>query len=250
MLVFVGLGAGFIGSIVGLGGGLIVVPVLISMGFGPAAAAANSMFATLGNASASAIVYSRQRRVQTGVFVRLASAAVPGTVLGALASEVIIPSAFKILFAALLAACIAYMLLGSRIRESGRSATARAASLGMCAGFGAGIVSSFFGIGGGVIFVPVLVVVMGYAMRDSTATSQAVLVPVSIAAVASHAALGHPDYDYALLLMVGAIAGGFIGAKISTLINDMYLKALASATRGLAARRLVLDSVFGENDLF
>lgn len=243
VLALLGLGAGFVGSIVGLGGGLIVVPVLTYMGLAPSVAVANSLFATLGNAAASTVVYSRQRRVHYAAFARLAAAAVPGTILGALASDHVAPPEFRILFAALLASCILYMALGMRMRHAGRGASITAAVMGTGAGFGAGIVSSFFGIGGGVIFVPVLVIVLGYAMRDSTATSQAILVPVSLAAVTSHAVLGHPDYYQALFLVIGAVVGGLCGAQVSVRINNTYLKALASVVMGLAALRLALDSV-------
>lgn len=242
-LVLVGLGAGFIGSIVGLGGGLIVVPVLTHLGVSPATASANSLFATLGNAAASTLVYSRQRRVRYGSFVRLAVAAIPGTLVGAFASAHVDSEIFKILFAILLVACIAYMVLGRRIKESNQHAGFTAAVLGTTAGFGAGIMSSFFGIGGGVIFVPVLVMVLGYTMRDSTATSQAILVPVSLAALLSHSALGHPEYLDALFLMIGGIVGGLCGAQVSVKISEAYLKISASTVMGLAAIRLALDSL-------
>lgn len=242
ILVFVGLGAGFVGSIVGLGGGLIVVPVLTYMGLSPAVAAANSLFATLGNATASTIVYSRQHRIHYDAFAKLAAASIPGTILGALASGYVASPTFKILFAVLLGSCIVYMAFGRRMKHTGHS-TYPALIIGTSTSFGAGIVSSFFGIGGGVIFVPVLVIVLGYTMRDSTATSQAILIPVSLAAVISHAALGHPEYYEAIFLMIGAIVGGLCGAKISVRINDTYLRVFASIIMVFAALKLVLDSI-------
>lgn len=243
-LVIVGLGAGVIGSIIGLGGGIIVVPVLTYAGLGPSVAAANSLFATLGNAAASTAIYSRQHRVHFVTFAKLAAVSTPGTILGAIASDSVDSPIFKLLFALMLASCIAYMVFGHRIRESGGHITPSALIIGTSASFGAGIVSSFFGIGGGVIFVPVLVLIFGYTMHNSTATSQAILIPVSLAAIVSHAALGHPDYYQAFFLMGGAIAGGLIGAQVSVRINDTYLKIFASAAMGLAALKLALDSVF------
>lgn len=242
-LVLVGLGSGFVGSIIGLGGGIIAVPVLTYAGFAPSVAAANSLFATLGNAASSTLVYSGQRRIRASGFVRLAAAAVPGTVLGGLASDIVVPSTFKLLFAILLASCAAYLFLGRRLRGRDAGGAVRLAFIGAGASFGAGIMSSFFGIGGGIVFVPVLVVLLGYTMRDSVGTSQAILVPVTLAAIASHVALGHPDYYHALLLMGGALAGGFAGARVSARLNDVYLTTFASAVMILAAIKLAADSV-------
>ena len=244
ILVLVGLGAGFVGSIVGLGGGIIVVPVLTYMGLGPSVAAANSLFATLGNAASSTIIYSRQHRVHFGAFTKLAASSIPGTVLGAVISDYIDSSTFKILFAILLVSCILYMAFGRKMRQSGRSMTSSAIIIGTSSSFGAGVISSFFGIGGGIIFVPILVIVLGYTLRDSTATSQAILIPVSLAAVISHASLGHPDYYSAFYLMIGAIIGGTFGAQLSIHFNEKYLKVFASAIMALAAIKLSLDSIF------
>ncbi len=58
-LIPLGFAAGVLGSMIGLGGGIIVVPVLTFLGFSPTAAASNSLFAALSNAIASTISYSR-----------------------------------------------------------------------------------------------------------------------------------------------------------------------------------------------
>lgn len=242
-LIPVGLVAGLVGSVVGLGGGLIATPVLVSAGLAPAAAAASSLFVSLGNAAASTASYWRQRRIRAGALARLAAAAVPGTVLGALASGAVAPPAFKALLAVLLVACIAHMLVRRRARGGAGSPAARMAALAAAASFFAGTLSSFFGIGGGIIYVPLLLAVLGLTMREAVATSQAVLVPVSLAGVVSHAALGHPDYWQALLLMSGAMAGGYIGARLSARAPEGRLRVLVSAVMGVAAAKLALDSV-------
>lgn len=242
-LVPVGLVAGLVGSVVGLGGGLIATPILVSSGFAPAAAAASSLFVSLGNAAASTASYWRQRRVHAGALVRLAAPAVPGTVLGALASGAVMPTAFKALLAVLLAAFVIHILVYRRPGAGAARPAARMAALAAAASFFAGTLSSFFGIGGGIIYVPLLLGVLGLTMRDAVATSQAVLVPVSLAGVLSHAALGHPDYWQALLLMSGAMAGGYIGARLSARATEGRLRVAVSAVMGLASAKLAVDSV-------
>ncbi|MDG7054174.1 MAG: TSUP family transporter, partial [Nitrososphaerota archaeon] len=63
-LIPLGFAAGLLGSIIGLGGGIIIVPVLTFFGFSPALAASNSIFAVFSNAIASSISYAKQRRIE------------------------------------------------------------------------------------------------------------------------------------------------------------------------------------------
>ena len=98
-LIPLGFVAGVLGSMVGLGGGIIVVPVLTFLGFSPTAAASNSLFAALSNAIASTISYSRQKRIEYSLGIKLGLLTIPGTIIGAVISTDVAPDIFKILFA-------------------------------------------------------------------------------------------------------------------------------------------------------
>ena len=63
-LIPLGFAAGILGSMIGLGGGIIVVPILTFLGFSPSVAASNSLFAALSNAIASTTSYSKQKRIE------------------------------------------------------------------------------------------------------------------------------------------------------------------------------------------
>jgi uncharacterized membrane protein YfcA len=67
----IGFAAGVLGSMIGLGGGIIVVPVLTFFGFSPTLAASNSLFAAFTNAVASTISYSRQKRIEYSLGLKL-----------------------------------------------------------------------------------------------------------------------------------------------------------------------------------
>ena len=83
------------------------------------------------------------------------------------------------------------------------------------------MVSSFFGIGGGIIFVPVLVAVLGMGMSRAAPTSQFALLFISFAGMISHTVLGHAIRFYeAVLLSVGAFAGGLFGSKLSSRVKQ------------------------------
>ncbi|KFM19288.1 transmembrane protein [Marine Group I thaumarchaeote SCGC AAA799-D07] len=110
-LIGLGFAAGILGSIIGLGGGIIVVPVLTFLGFPPTAAASNSLFAALSNAIASTISYSRQKRIEYSLGIKLGLLSIPGTILGAVISTDVTPGVFKILFGLVLIASAAYIFL-------------------------------------------------------------------------------------------------------------------------------------------
>ena len=84
-------------------------------------------------------------------------------------------------------------------------------------GLVAGLLSGMFGVGGGIIIVPALVLTLQMAQKRASNTSLAVIVPVAVVGVISYAAGGHLDpsaWVPGLILGAGGVAGSFIGAKL------------------------------------
>ena len=248
-IVLLGFVAGVLGSMIGLGGGIIVVPVLTFLGFSPTAAASNSLFAALSNATASTISYSRQKRIDFSLGIKLGILSIPGTVLGAVVSTDVAPDIFKILFGFVLIASSVYIFLRKKIETKEKTLSKQMAVFVVAASFFAGIISSFFGIGGGVVFVPLMVVGMGMMMKRAAPTSQLVLFFASLSGVVVHSLLGHPDFVQAGLLAVGSFFGGLLGARISLRVRERYLQILVTVVLLIVAGKLFLDS-FSENSNF
>lgn len=248
-IVLLGFAAGVLGSMIGLGGGIIVVPVLTFLGFPPTAAASNSLFAALSNATASTISYSRQKRIDYSLGIKLGLLSVPGTVLGAIISDDVAPDIFKILFGFVLIASAAYIFLRKKIETKEKTLSKQMAIFAVGASFCAGIISSFFGIGGGIIFVPLMVVGMGMAMKKAAPTSQLILFFASLSGVVVHSILGHPDFLQAGLLAVGSFFGGLVGARLSLHIRERYLQILVTVVILIAAGKLFFDSMSGNSNL-
>lgn len=241
-LVPLGFAAGMAGSMVGLGGGVLIVPVLTFLGVPPAAAASQSLFAAASNAAASTASYARQGRVRYRLGLALGALSVPGTVLGALLSAQAGMGAFQALFGLVLVASAAYVLLRRRMGARERAMSARLMALSACASVLAGMVSSFFGVGGGIVFVPLMVVGMGMAVRDAAPSSQLMLLVASLCGAVSHSLLGHPDFAHAGLLAAGAFAGGLAGARLSAGVQEGYLRIMVSVLMLAAAAKLFWDS--------
>jgi uncharacterized membrane protein YfcA len=244
-LIPLGFAAGLLGSMIGLGGGIIVVPILTFLGFPPTAAASNSLFAALSNAIASTISYSKQKRIEYSLGIKLGLLSIPGTILGAIISTDVAPDIFKILFGFVLIASAAYIFLRKKIETKEKTISKQMIIFAIGASFFAGIISSFFGIGGGIIFVPLMVVGMGMAMKKAAPTSQMILLFASLSGVIVHSLLGHPDFLQAGMLSIGSFIGGLVGARLSIDIKERYLQILVTVVILIAAAKLFFDSVSG-----
>ena len=247
-LIPLGFVAGILGSMIGLGGGIIVVPVLTFLGFPPTVAASNSLFAALSNSVASTISYSKQKRIEYSLGLKLGLLAIPGTILGAIISTDIAPDIFKILFGLVLIASAIYIFLRKQIESKEKVISKQMIIFAIGSSFFAGIISSFFGIGGGIIFVPLMVVGMGMSMKKAAPTSQLILFFASLSGVIVHSVLGHPDFLQAGFLAIGSFFGGLVGAKLSLSVKERNLKILVSVVILIAAGKLFFDSL--TNNLF
>ena len=242
-LVLLGFAAGILGSMIGLGGGIIVVPILTFFGFPPTLAVSNSLFAAFSNAAGSTISYSRQKRIEYSLGLKLGLLTIPGTILGAYISSDVTPGIFKMLFGLVLISSAIYIFLRKKIETSEKSLTKQMIVFVIAASFFAGIISSFFGIGGGIVFVPLMVVGIGMTMKKAAPTSQFILLFASLSGIIVHSILGHPDFLQAGLLSAGAFVGGVIGARISLDIKERSLQILVSVIIVIAAIKLFFDSV-------
>ena len=248
-LVPLGFVAGVLGSMIGLGGGIIVVPILTFFGFSPTLAASSSLFAAFSNSVASTISYSRQKRIEYSLGLKLGLLTVPGTIIGAYFSSDVSPEIFKILFGFVLIASAVYIFLRKKIESKEKNLSQQMMIFAVGASFFAGIISAFFGIGGGIIFVPLMVVGMGMAMKKAAPTSQLVLFFASLSGVIVHTILGHSDFLQAGLLSAGSFAGGLVGARLSLDIKERFLQILVSVVIIGAAIKMFLDSLSGNLNL-
>ena len=241
-LVPLGFAAGILGSMIGLGGGIVVVPVLTFFGFPPTLAVSNSLFAAFSNAVGSTVSYSRQKRIDYSLGLKLGLLCIPGTILGAYFSSDVTPGLFKILFGLVLVSSAVYIFMRKKIETQEKILTKQMIVFVISASFFAGIISSFFGIGGGIVFVPLMVIGIGMTMKKAAPTSQFILLFASLSGIIVHSLLGHPDFLQAGLLSAGAFVGGIIGARISFNIKERSLQILVSAIIILAAIKLFFDS--------
>lgn len=108
-------------------------------------------------------------------------------------------------------------------------------------GFTAGVLSGLIGIGGGIILVPLLLL-MGFTQQQAQGTSLAALLPpVTLLAVINYHKAGFVDWRYAIVISLVFIVGGFFGSKIAIEIDQKMLKNIFAFTLIVIAGYLLLE---------
>ena len=103
-----------------------------------------------------------------------------------------------------------------------------------------GAFSALFGVGGGVVMVPLLMLLCGYGSRAATATSLAAIAMIAAAGVATYGALGEVDWLAALLIGIPALLGVTLGVKVRARISAVAISRALAVLLLIAAALLVV----------
>ena len=106
-------------------------------------------------------------------------------------------------------------------------------------GTGAGILSALFGVGGGTVIVPLLIICLGYGEREATGTSLGAIVVIGAFGVAAHTAYGNVDFANGLLIAPTAVAGVVAGTALQQRVPERAVSAVFSVLLVFAAALLV-----------
>src|SRR5919199_5784739 len=114
----VGLGAGTLGSVIGIGGGIIITPVLTLMGFTPVHIASTSLIAVTSTSASSTIAYYRQKKIDYSTALKMVIFSIPGSIVGAFISNSVSLEFFKLSFSILLMLTGTYILFRNSILKN------------------------------------------------------------------------------------------------------------------------------------
>ncbi|MGA7987434.1 MAG: sulfite exporter TauE/SafE family protein [Candidatus Dormiibacterota bacterium] len=265
LLALLGAAVGIFGTLVGAGGGFILTPVLLVLypRTSPSTITAISLVVVFFNAASGSIAYARQRRIDYASGLAYALATMPGAIVGVLVVGFAPRRVFDALTGVILAAAGASLMFGrrlvsrnpSRIGGTPRTITDRSGtiyryrvnlSLGVLYSLAVGFVSSFLGIGGGIIHVPLMVTALGFPVHIATATSHFVLANMAAAGSVTHIATGAfsagTGIHRALSLSVGVIGGAQVGAWMSQRIHGTTIQRLLSLALAVLAARLLIGA--------
>jgi uncharacterized membrane protein YfcA len=111
-------------------------------------------------------------------------------------------------------------------------------------GLGAGILSGFVGIGGGVVIVPALVFLLGLSQHEAQGTSLFVLVmPVVFLALTNYWKTGNVNWKYGIIIAIAFIIGGFFGSKLSLKLSPQIVKLAFGLLMAYVSFQLIFSSI-------
>lgn len=233
VILFCGLGAGFFGSLVGLGGGVIMVPVLnIVFGLPIKAAVATSLCAVCATSIGGAAKYLNRGIADFRLGLFLETTTVVGAVSGGLLAIVVKPQIISIMFALVLFYAAVGMALKKRdagdnqddINYKKPSLNRKLSALGLSSVVG--MVSSFLGVGGGVVQVPILHLILKLPIKAATATSTYMIGITASAGSLVYFFKGIIDYKFVGPLIVGTLIGSTCGATLAGELRSTTIKVL------------------------
>lgn len=222
LLLSSGALVGLMLGLVGGGGSILAVPLLVYLVGVPSAhvAIGTSAFAVALNAASGLATHARLGTVKWPCALVFSAAGVAGAFLGASLSKQFGGTELLALFGLLMIGIGIYMLwlrpkvAGHDVRLTPDTAAQLLPRL-LAFGLGVGLLSGFFGIGGGFLIVPGLVLATGMALQNAIGTSLVAVTAFGAATASSYAASGLVDWRLALLVIAGGVAGSLIGTRVN-----------------------------------
>jgi hypothetical protein len=249
-IFFISIGAGLLGSLLGLGGGIIVVPALtLLFKVDIRYAIGASIISIIATSSGAAAAYVRERMTNLRVAMLLEVATTAGALTGAWLSGILRPQWLFIIFGLMLACSAVGMFRGRREKASsnvppdpladrlglhnvfhdeatGREVRYRVTHtrLGLALMVVAGIASGLLGIGAGILKVPTMDLAMRLPIKVSTATSNFMIGVTAAASTGIY--LGRGDVDPTLVAPValGVLAGAIFGARLLPRMANRHVR--------------------------
>ncbi|PYG89932.1 hypothetical protein LY28_00532 [Ruminiclostridium sufflavum DSM 19573] len=266
-LIPLGFMVGTFGTLIGAGGGFILVPVLLLLypDKSPETITSISLAVVFFNSLSGSIAYAKMKKIDYKSGLLFALATLPGSILGALTTSIIPRNIFNILFGALLiAASIFLMANPENKRTSGNTPSKKRVTrtitdiegvvhtfsynpvLGVIISIFVGYLSSVLGIGGGIIHVPVLVHSLNFPVHIATATSHFVLAGMSLSGTIVHLFSGalSKGIIQTIGLSIGVLFGAQLGARLSKRFGGSFIIRGLAIALGIAGIRILMLAIF------
>jgi hypothetical protein len=262
-LVPTGFVIGAYGTLIGAGGGFLLVPLMILLYPKENAEVITSvsLAVVFFNALSGSVAYARMGRIDYKSGSMFSAATIPGAILGALTTAYIPRRLFDVIFGLLMVAASAFMAIrptaeretngGDHHRPVARGPVEPRAEaptlsynpmIGVTLSFFVGYISSLLGIGGGIIHVPALVHLLNFPVHVATATSHFILAVMAFTGTIVHIAAHEFSHGVrrTIALAVGVLPGAQLGAQLSNRVRgDWIIRGLAIALGFVGVRILI-----------
>jgi uncharacterized membrane protein YfcA len=261
--------AGFLGALTGLGGGVVVVPLLaLVFGVDIRYAIGASLVSVIATSSGAAAAYVREGYSNIRIGMLLEIATTVGAVVGAMIATHVTTATIAIVFGLVLLysaflsgrpqadapANATPDKLATALRLNGsypagnemRSYTVHRVPLGFSLMFGAGTLSGLLGIGSGAIKVIAMDQAMGIPFKVSTTTSNFMIGVTAAASAGIYLSRGYIDPGIAMPVMLGVLAGSLLGARVLVKARTKWLRLVFSAVIVVLAIEMIYNGFTGK----
>lgn len=257
LLIALGLLVGGFGTLIGAGGGFLLVPLLLYLypADSPATLTSISLGVVAMNALSGVSAYARAGRINYRTGLALSLASVPGTMAGAALTGFLHRGLFDVAFGAVLLLLAVFLFwrpspqeaLGEAARtgQVALAASPRGMGMGVAASAVVGWLSGVMGIGGSPLQVVVLTHLLRVPVRTGMPTAQFMVLLSALGGVGSHAVSGHfaPDLTRLVSLGIGALVGAQAGAAVSHRVTGDGLVRLLAVALSSVGLRLIFTAL-------
>ena len=263
-LVALGIGVGCYGTLIGAGGGFVLMPVLLLLYPNQSAdlLTSISLAVVFFNALSGSEAYALLKRIDYRSGLMFSIATIPGAVLGALNTAYVPRRLFDLIFGVLLLAAAVFLswkprrrAMGQKSVSAGHLRTVRRltdahglkyeyefkSSLGVAISVMVGYVSSFLGIGGGIIHVPALCYLLNFPVHIATATSHFILAIMALTGTVVHILTGTFAHGVhrTIALAIGVVLGAQVGARLSERVRGNWIIRGLAMALGIVGLRIL-----------
>jgi hypothetical protein len=265
-IAVVAAAAGTLGTMLGFGGGVILVPLLtVAFGVELKTAVAAGAISVVANSCSGSGIYLMRRFTNVRLALIMLIPSATGALVGGFVAVSLPDRVLKLVFSGLL--FYLAFAMARRRPDAGRAQTQSLASdpqhlsghyydpsldsvvtytprrlrLALPIASSAGVTSGMFGIGGGPIFVPLMNLIMGVPLKAAASTSAFMVGLTGSASAMVYYARGYVDPRVAVAAVFGIIGGAQLGARIATRARPMFLARVFVAVLIALAISLMLD---------
>lgn len=267
LLIILGFFAGTIGSLVGLGGGIIIVPALLFLsagtslftGINPQVAVGTSLIVIIFTGLSSTLTYMKKKMTdyKSGLIFFIGSG--PGSIIGAYVNKEFNLASFSLWFGIFMIFVSIVLFLKDKIKPLNQSSSGIARTytdekgqvhnysfqpvIGILIAFAVGFFGGLFGIGGGSLMVPAMIIFFVFPPHVAVATSMLIIFLSSITSSVTHIIFGNINWLYALALIPGAWYGGKAGALLNMRLESKTVVNLLRLVLILVGARLIYQGL-------
>ena len=231
MSILIGLVAGIFGGLVGLGGGVIMIPLMVGiLKLGQHKAHGTSLVALVFTGIAGAITYAMKGSVDVSASVLMAATAIFTARGGAHFAHALPEWKLKRAFGGFLIV-VSLLLLSKPYMPhmTGTAAGWQKAGILLFTGVFTGFLSGMMGVGGGTIMVPAMVLLAGFGQHIAQGSSLLAMVPAGSVGAYTHWRLGNVETRLIAGLIPGIIAGTYMGGSLAHVLPEGTLRLIFAA---------------------